>query len=139
MSRQTDQEKNMLWQALSAARDLGRVQDIAAVLIRYGFGDLVQRVGMSGALEKAGKALHWKKAEELARLKPAERMRRVLEELGPTFVKLGQVLATRVDLFGPEWLAEFAKLQDKAPAVEWTEIEKQLTEDLGAPPERIFA
>ena len=129
----------MLWQALSAARDLGRVQDIAAVLIRYGFGDLVQRVGMSGALEKAGKALHWKKAEELARLTSPERMRRVLEELGPTFVKLGQVLATRVDLFGPEWLEEFAKLQDKAPAVEWAEIEKQLTEDLGAPPERIFA
>jgi ubiquinone biosynthesis protein len=129
----------MLWQALSAARDLGRVQDIAAVLIRYGFGDLVQRVGMSGALEKAGKALHWKKAEELARLTSPERMRRVLEELGPTFVKLGQVLATRVDLFGPEWLEEFAKLQDKAPAVEWAEIEKQLTEDLGAPPEKIFA
>lgn len=128
----------MLWQALSAARDLGRLQDIAAVLIRYGFGDLVQRVGMSGALERAGKVLHWKKAEELARLKPAERARRVLEELGPTFVKLGQVMATRVDLFGPEWLEEFSKLQDKAPAVDYVEIEKQLTEDLGAPPEEIF-
>jgi ubiquinone biosynthesis protein len=128
----------MLWQALNAARDLGRVQDIAAVLIRFGFGDVVQRIGMSGALEKAGKALHWKKAEELARLKPPERARRVLEELGPTFVKLGQVLATRVDLFPPEWLAEFAKLQDKAPAVDWTEIETQLREDLGAPPEEIF-
>ncbi len=129
----------MLWQALSAARDLGRVQDIASVLIRYGFGDLVQRVGMSGALERAGKALHWKKAEELARLKPPERARRVLEELGPTFVKLGQVLATRVDLFGPEWLDEFRKLQDKAPAVDYSEIEKQLTEDLGARPEEVFA
>jgi ubiquinone biosynthesis protein len=129
----------MLWQALSAARDLGRVQDIAAVLIRYGFGDVVQRIGMSGALERAGKVLHWKRAEELARLRPPERLRRVLEELGPTFVKLGQVLATRVDLFGPEWLEEFGKLQDKAPAVAYAEIEKQLTEDLGAPPERIFA
>lgn len=128
----------MLWQALSAARDLGRVQDIAAVLIRYGFGDLVQRIGMSGALEKAGKVLHWKTAEEQARLKPPERARRVLEELGPTFVKLGQVLATRVDLFPPEWLEEFAKLQDKAPAVDWAEIEAQLTEDLGAPPEEVF-
>lgn len=128
----------MLWQALSAARDLGRVQDIASVLVRFGFGDVVQRIGMSGALEKAGKVLHWKKAEELARLQPPERARRVLEELGPTFVKLGQVLATRVDLFPPEWLDEFAKLQDKAPEVGWVEIEKQLTEDLGAPPEEIF-
>ncbi|MFU8830885.1 MAG: ABC1 kinase family protein, partial [Wenzhouxiangella sp.] len=129
----------MLWQALSAARDLGRVQDIAAVLIRYGFGDMVQRVGMAGALEKAGKALHWRKAEELARLRPPERVRRVLEELGPTFVKLGQVLATRVDLFGPEWLEEFSKLQDKAPAVDYELIRQQLTDDLGAPPDEVFA
>lgn len=105
----------MLWQALSAARDIGRVQDIASVLIRYGFGDVVQRVGMAGALERAGKVLHWKEGEELAQLKPPARLRRVLEELGPTFVKLGQVLATRVDLFGPEWLAELSKLQDHAP------------------------
>ncbi len=129
----------MLWQALSAARDLGRVQDIAAVLIRYGFGDLVQRIGMSGMLEKAGKVLHWRQAEELAKLKPPERVRRVMEELGPTFVKLGQVLATRVDLFGPEWLEEFARLQDKAPAVDYAAIETQLTEDLGMPPEQAFA
>ncbi len=128
----------MLWQALSAARDLGRVQDIAAVLIRYGFGDLVQRIGMSGALEKAGKALHWKKAEELARLKPPERARRVMEELGPTFVKLGQVLATRVDLFPPEWLAEFSKLQDNATAVAWEKIEAQLVEELGQSPDSVF-
>ncbi len=128
----------MLWQALSAARDIGRMQDIASVLIRYGFGDLVQRVGMAGALKRAGKVLHWKEAEELARLKPPERVRRVLEDLGPTFVKLGQVLATRVDLFGPEWLSEFGKLQDHAPPVDWSDIEKQLIEDLGAAPEDVF-
>lgn len=128
----------MLWQALSAARDIGRMQDIASVLIRYGFGDIVQRVGMAGALQRAGKVLHWKEGEELARLRPPERVRRVLEELGPTFVKLGQILATRVDLFGPEWLEEFGKLQDHAPAVDWEEIEAQLTEDLGAPPDEVF-
>jgi len=128
----------MLWQALSAARDIGRMQDIASVLIRYGFGDVVQRIGMAKALERAGKVLHWKEGEELAQLKPPARVRRVLEELGPTFVKLGQVLATRVDLFGPEWLAEFGKLQDHAPAVSWERIETQLTEDLGAPPDEVF-
>ncbi|QOC23929.1 ubiquinone biosynthesis protein UbiB [Wenzhouxiangella sp. AB-CW3] len=129
----------MLWQALSAARDLGRMQDIASVLIRYGFGDVVQRIGMAGALERAGKVLHWKEAEELARLKPPARARRVMEELGPTFVKLGQVLATRVDLFGPEWLAEFEKLQDHAPAVDWEALEPPLREDLGGDPFEVFA
>jgi ubiquinone biosynthesis protein len=128
----------MLWQALSAARDIGRLQDIASVLIRFGFGDVVQRIGLAGALERAGKALQWKTGEAQARLRPPERVRRVLEELGPTFVKLGQVLATRVDLFPPEWLEEFSKLQDHAPPVAWEAIEKQLTEDLGAPPDEVF-
>ena len=101
----------MLWQAFGAARDIGRVNDIAAVLIRYGFGDLVRRIGMAGALERTGQVLHWQAAEELARLEPPARVRRILEELGPTFIKLGQILETRSDLFAPEWIAEFGKLQ----------------------------
>ncbi|MEX0914631.1 MAG: AarF/UbiB family protein, partial [Wenzhouxiangellaceae bacterium] len=128
----------MLWQALSAARDLGRLQEIAAVLIRYGFGDAVQRIGLAGALKKAGKVLHWRRVEEPARLRPPERLRRVLEDLGPTFVKLGQVLATRVDVFDPEWIEEFARLQEKASQVPWEDIHEQLTEDLGQPPEELF-
>ncbi|MFH2139725.1 MAG: AarF/UbiB family protein [Pseudomonadota bacterium] len=129
----------MLWQAISAVRDVGRLHDIASILIRYGFGDLVRRMGLANALERAGRALHWNNAEEFAHLPPPARVRRALEELGPTFVKLGQVLATRVDLFEPEWIAEFSKLQDSAPAAPWADICLQLTEDLGAPPEEIFA
>lgn len=129
----------MLWQAISAVRDLGRLHDIASVLIRYGFGDLVRRVGMSGALERAGKVLRWRAPEELARLEPPARIRRVLEELGPTFIKLGQILATRVDLFSPEWITEFSKLQDEAPAVAFAELRAQLTADLGEQPEAIFS
>lgn len=129
----------MLWEALSAARDFGRVHDIAAVLIRYGFGDIVQRIGMARALERAGKVLGWRTPEELARLAPPARVRRALEDLGPTFIKLGQILATRVDLFRPEWIAEFGKLQDAAPAVPFLDLRRQLTEDLGDDPEAIFA
>ncbi|WP_374246954.1 ABC1 kinase family protein [Zoogloea sp.] len=129
----------MLWEALGAARDLGRVHDIAAVLIRYGFGDLVQRLGMARALERAGKVLHLRGPDDIARLEPAARVRRALEELGPTFVKLGQILATRADLFPPDWIAEFGKLQDAAPAVPFEAIRAQLAEDLGEPPENVFA
>ncbi len=107
----------MLWQAIGAVRDLGRLHEIAGVLIRYGFGDLVRRIGMARTLERAGKALHWREPEELARLEPPARVRRALEELGPSFIKLGQILATRVDLFPAEWIAEFSKLQDDAPAL----------------------
>lgn len=129
----------MLWEALGAARDLGRVQQIAAVLVRYGFGGLVRRVGMAGALERAGKALHWREPEDLARLEPPARVRRALEELGPTFVKLGQILATRGDLFPPEWIVEFGKLQDAAPALPFEDLRGQLIEDLGEAPEAVFA
>jgi len=129
----------MLWQAIGAARDLARANEIAAVLIRYGFGDLVRRIGMAAVLERAGKALHWQAPQELAYLEPPARVRRVLEELGPTFVKLGQILATRVDLFAPEWVDEFGKLQDAAPATPFANVRAQLLEDLGEAPETAFA
>ena len=129
----------MLWQALMAARDLGRLHEIASILIRYGFGDMVRRMGLANALERTGSALRWNEATELAQLEPHARVRRAMEEMGPTFVKLGQILATRVDLFDPEWIAEFSKLQDSTPPSPYDEVYKQLTEDLGAPPEEVFA
>ncbi len=129
----------MLWQALSSVRDLGRLETIASVLIRHGFGDLVRRMGLADALEKAGHALHWDDAQAYAHMPPPQRVRRALEELGPTFVKLGQILSTRVDQFEPAWIAEFSQLQDHAPACAWAEVHAQLCEDLGAPPETVFA
>lgn len=129
----------MIWQKLAAVRDLGRLHDIASILIRYGFGDLVRRMGLASALKRAGHALHWHNLGEFANLPPPARVRRMLEEMGPTFIKLGQVLASRVDLFEPEWIAEFSSLQDSAPAASYNEIHQQLTEDLGAPPEEVFS
>lgn len=127
----------MLLQALVAVRDLSRLHDIAAILIRYGFGDLASRMGLTHALERAG--LRYKRAAEYAHLPASTRVRRALEEMGPTFIKLGQVLATRVDLFEPDWIAEFGKLQDSAPPVPYEDIRQQLFEDLGAHPEELFA
>ncbi len=128
----------MLWEGLSAARDLGRLHDIASVLIRYGFGDVVRRLGLGSALEQTGKVLRWKDAEQYARMEPPQRVCQALQELGPTFVKLGQILSTRVDLFSPEWITEFEKLQDQVPPEPFDKLRPQLEEDLGAPPEEIF-
>lgn len=128
----------MLTALLGTARDLGRLQDIASVFVRYGFGDAVRRLGMAGALERAGKVLHWKEAAEFARLAPPERVRHALQDLGPTFVKLGQILATRVDLFTPEWIEEFEKLQDRAPPAAFAEVRAQVFQDLGVAPENVF-
>jgi ubiquinone biosynthesis protein len=129
----------MLWQALVSIRDVGRLYDIAAILVRYGFGDAVRRLGLADTLERAGRALHWQDAEEYAHLAPSARVRRAMEELGPTFVKLGQVLATRVDLFEPEWIDEFSRLHDSSLPAPYEAVREQLTEDLGSTPDVAFA
>lgn len=129
----------MLWQMLSAARDLGRAQDIATILIRYGFGSFVRVLGMGQALEKAGRVLHWQHVEEYVRLDTPQRVRRVLEDLGPTYIKLGQIMATRVDVFPPAYIAEFEKLQDQAPPIPFEELLPQIEEDIGGGIDEAFA
>lgn len=120
----------MLIETLHATRDIGRVHEIAVILIRYGFGDMVRRLGFSNIIDQAGKVLHWAEAEELAHQEPPARVRKALEEMGPTFVKLGQILATRPDIFAPNWIEEFKKLQDHVQPVPFAEIEPQIREDL---------
>lgn len=129
----------MLWQALASVRDLGRLYEIASILVRYGFGDVVRRLGLADMLERAGRALNWPDAQEYAHLAAPARVRQAMEDLGPTFVKLGQVLATRVDLFEPEWIAEFSALHDHAQPVPYEAVREQLAEDLGGLPEQVFA
>ena len=68
----------------------------------------------------------------------AHRFRLAFEELGPTFIKLGQVLATRVDIFHAEWIAEFEQLQSNANPLPFEEIHSLLAEQLGRPPEQVF-
>ncbi|NOT10725.1 MAG: ubiquinone biosynthesis protein UbiB [Methylococcaceae bacterium] len=128
----------MIWEMLNAARDLGRVQEIAAVLIRYGFGSFVRGLGVGSALERAGRILHWQHAEEFVKLDTPQRIRRALEELGPTFIKLGQILATRVDLFSPQYITEFEKLQDQALPLPFEDLLPQVEEDMGGKLEEFF-
>ncbi|CAN7377999.1 ABC1 kinase family protein [Polaromonas sp. LjRoot131] len=129
----------MFIETLGAARDMARLAEITGVLIRHGFGDSVRRLGLADKLERAGHVLHWNTAADLARIGPAEQVRLAMEELGPTFVKLGQVLAGRADLFGPEWITEFEKLHSHVPPVPLALLLPQLREDLGGEPETVFA
>ncbi|WP_145067364.1 AarF/UbiB family protein [Engelhardtia mirabilis] len=123
---------------LFAARDLGRLQEIASTFARHGLGDVVQRMGLSGPLERAGRALHWSGADQLREMPTHERVRRALEQLGPTFVKFGQLLATRPDLLSPDWITEFERLHQAVTPVPFAELLPQLEEDLGADPRELF-
>ena len=113
-------------------RDLARLREIVAILIRYGWGDLTKRLGLTdGFMGKAGQLLQPKAAAEYLDLPPEVRVRLALQELGPTFVKLGQVLATRADIFPPRWVAEFACLQDQVPPVPFEDLLPELEKSLG--------
>ncbi|MGR9099119.1 MAG: ABC1 kinase family protein, partial [Gammaproteobacteria bacterium] len=128
----------MFWEILNAAKDLSRAHDVATVLIRYGFGGIVQSMGLGPALERLGRKLHWQYGEEHASLDTPQRVRRVLEDLGPTFIKMGQILATRMDLFPPAYIAEFEKLLDEVPSVPFEELLTQLEEDIEGKIDRVF-
>ena len=128
----------MLRQTVGMMRELPRLQEIASVFIRHGLGDFVQRIGIAGVLERAGQILTRNPVAEQTTLEPAQRMRMALEELGPTFVKLGQVMATRVDLFPPRWIAEFEKLHAEVPAVPFEELLPELERALGRSPYEVF-
>lgn len=129
----------MLWETLSVVRDLPRLHEIASVMIRYGWGDMVRLLGISHALERAGRILHWQSHSEITALEAPVRVRLALEELGPTFVKLGQLLATRVDMFPPHWIAEFERLHNHVPAVPYESLHSELVKALGGEPAKVFA
>ena len=129
----------MLLETFNLVRDFPRLHAISSVLIRYGGGDVVRRLGVGSMLERAGRVLHWKQSVEIEHLEPAQRFRQALEELGPTFIKLGQVLSTRVDLFPPNWIVELEKLQTNAPALPFERMLPQMQSALqGRDPHTVF-
>src|SRR5690606_31686999 len=122
----------MLWQALTSVRDIGRLHDIASVLIRYGFSDIVRRIGLVSALERAGLALHWRAYAWHAQLCALGRLRRAVGLFGPSLVPPGPRAPSRAALHEPAWIAEFGTLQDRAPAVPYDKVREQLVAALGA-------
>jgi len=128
----------MIRETVSVMRDFGRLREIAGIFIKYGWGDVIKRLGLGSLLNGATNILHPKAALEVMDLPPEVRVRMAIQELGPTFVKLGQVLATRADIFPPNWIAEFSKLQDKVPPVPFDQLLPQLEQALGCSPLEVF-
>ena len=118
---------------IRAIAHLGRFREIVSTLVKYGFDDVVDRLDVPGRkyLEKI--RVH------TMRLTRWERMRMVLEELGPTFIKCGQILSQRADLLPRELLEELRKLQDDVPAEEFSEIRKVLQDNFETPLEEVFS
>jgi ubiquinone biosynthesis protein len=117
--------------------NLGRYQEIADTLARQGLGFLAGATGV-GRWVPGGRRDGARRSSGPTRT-VAERVRLALEELGPTFIKLGQLLSTRPDLLPPTYIMELSKLQDAAPPVPAQDIRKTIERELGAEPEQLFA
>ena len=120
-------------------RHLNRYRQILAVFFKYGFGDLVELLRIEQYIEIGLQLISSKRRERLEKLTRAQRVRLALEELGPTFIKLGQVLSTRPDLVPVEFVLELSRLQDKVPASPYPQIREIVVSELGKPPEDLFA
>ena len=108
-------------------RNIKRWNQILRVLTRYGFVGFLRDIGLGDVVRRIlGGRSYFQAETEILELPVAARLRRVMEDLGPTFIKLGQVLSTRRDIVPDEWADEFAKLQSDCPRVPYEEIEELL-------------
>ena len=119
-------------------RHARRYRAILSVLAKYGFGDLVDTLNIREHVENVGKTISRQRAEPVKRLSRPERVRMVLEELGPTFVKMGQILSTRDDLIPMEYVQEMSKLQDAVPAFPYDRVKEVILSETGKAPGAIF-
>jgi ubiquinone biosynthesis protein len=122
----------------STARELPRLREISSVFVRHGLGDLVRRAGIATLLERAGQVLPWGEASEIAHLEPQQRAKLAFEQLGPTFVKLGQMLSTREDLLPPTWTTELGRLHSHVAPVPFDDLLPQVEQALGCSPFEVF-
>jgi len=120
---------------INRLKGLRRFGQISTVLVRHGFGDLLERVldGAKARPEGTGKEV------PRSSFPSPRRIRLALEELGPSFVKLGQLMSTRADTFPPEYIAEFKKLQDMVPPVSFEEVKAVIERETNRPLLEIFA
>ncbi|MEM4724851.1 MAG: AarF/ABC1/UbiB kinase family protein, partial [Candidatus Hadarchaeum sp.] len=118
--------------------DIVRLRQIAEVLLRNGLGFLAEQLDLTRFLPP------WRQkglttGDRANKYSIPERVRHTLEELGPTFIKLGQILSTRPDLLPPDYIEELSKLLDAATPVPVSEILTELERELNAPPQNLFA
>jgi len=119
-------------------RHLARYRQILTVFFKYGFGDLIELLKIEQYIEIGLQLISKNRRSRLEKLSRAERVRMACEELGPTYIKLGQILSTRPDLVPVDFIKELSKLQDNVPSSPFSEVSKVVESELGAPPEDIF-
>jgi ubiquinone biosynthesis protein len=119
-------------------RHLSRYRQILTVFLKYGFGDLLDRLKIDQYIEHGLQVITRKRTDRLEKMTRAERVRVAFEELGPTYIKFAQIASTRPDLIPPDFIQELTHLQDKVPPFPFEDARSIMTAELGEPLEDIF-
>ncbi len=125
---------------MSTTRSIGRLSEIAQVMVRHGFGYFLEAHRLSDLLpgRSAEERMASATAEHGAHSARGQHLREVLDELGPTFVKFGQLLSTRPDVVPPDIVVELRGLQDDVRPFPFEQAERVIEEELGNTLERLF-
>jgi ubiquinone biosynthesis protein len=120
-------------------RNLNRYRQILAVLFKYGFDDVIDMLKIDQYIEIGLQMITRKRGEPLERLSRAVRVRMALEELGPTYIKMGQILSTRPDLVPVDFIRELSQLQDTVPPFSFSDVCRIIQQETGRSVEELFA
>ena len=119
-------------------RHLNRYRQILAIFFKYGFGDLIELLKIEQYIEVGLQLISKKRRDRIEKYSRAQRIRMAIEELGPTYIKFGQILSTRPDLIPIDFINELSKLQDKVTPCSFNDIHKIITSEFGRQREELF-
>lgn len=125
----------MVWRIDKQYKHAQRYREITEILIKNGLGYLLDRFNLR-PYQKLKRVIHRKKP--VLPTDEAERLRKALEELGPTFIKFGQMLSTRYDILPSSYITELSKLQDEVPSFDYQIVIREIQEELQTSPEHVY-
>jgi ubiquinone biosynthesis protein len=118
-----------IFQLAKTYKKLKRLNQIIPILVKYGFGGILSELKLDYYFYLSKNVLKFKKNKDFEQLSNERRFRLALQELGPTFIKLGQVLSIREDILPENWIKELEKLQDKVAPFPFENIKKYISDD----------
>ncbi|MGD2078728.1 MAG: AarF/UbiB family protein, partial [Chloroflexota bacterium] len=125
--------------SLDKIRESLRLQQVYNVFLRYGYDSLFDRWELLADFRHRMQRWVWNLPGDVEPLSEPVKMRMMLEELGPTYVKMGQIVSSQSSVIPDEWEVELEKLQSDVPPFSSAEVREIFIEELGAPPEDLYA
>ena len=125
--------------SLDKFREDLRLQQVYNTLLRYGYDAVLNRSPLVGNFRHAMQSWTWRLPKGWEEPGTAVKLRLMLEELGPTYVKIGQIVSSQASVLPVDWATELARLQDAVPPFPAEQVRERIIEELGAPPEELYA